>query len=849
MIPAPKKLGLRSLSHALFSNFTSPWVLIFSVTLLHTCLWGCSSRDENGRGGRLSNVAGANDPNNEVASINPSGPQIEPMTGNTNPSEPVTEAPLDPCTPEGTCPDTAAGEPQVCTIADVCGPVGIDCTPDAPEVCTNDTYCCASDCRKDGGAGVCIPGRVLPGPSACVGNAVDVGIFSPSIQCEWRDAQFGNVMTTPLVGDLPNDSGESGEIIVVGGRTAAGDSLNDDNDGRLKIINAQTCETVETVTAGPSLWPAATPAIGDLDGDGIMEIVARVKDNPVGGLAAFKWNGNNYEVMWTAAYPNPTNVTQPWDGVSIHDLDDDGQPEVLLERAVYNGQSGNLITAGPADKSKVFNGLIPVVGDLDGDGIIELIAKSQEATSLYQWVGNEWALKFDFAYEHLGGPTSTAIASHYAFADFGSGTPGAWNPQALDGIAEVIGVSDSGEVRLWTINKEDTVIAEFNSTDRGGPPNVGDFDNDGLPEIAVAGATRLRVLDLACSGTCTLNALWETESQDASSGQTGATIFDFDGDQKAELVYADECFLRVYEGNTGRVLFSSARRSPTWYESPVVADPDKDQNTELLVNSAGNVACPTPPTPGRYYDPSHDGVPCLVAEDCIPAGRCEAGLCRCGSDADCDTGLGCAATPAGGANACRAFIEGQSSDVGLTVLRDRLDRWASSRPLWNQHAYSVTNINDDGTIPRTSEWQANFAIGSSLNNYRQNRQGKAAATDLPDITGSFNEDNDTCVVRGTSILLNATVCNRGKRAVGAALPATFYEGAPEDGKILCTSFTSGQVPTGGCLRISCSLEGGSATGLITMVANDDGKGGRNVKECNTVNNTSTKTIADCEAPR
>jgi hypothetical protein len=27
----------------------------------------------------------------------------------------------------------------------------------------------------------------------------------------------------------------------------------------------------------------------------------------------------------------------------------------------------------------------------------------------------------------------------------------------------------------------------------------------------------------------------------------------------------------------------------------------------------------------------------------------------------------------------------------VRVLRDRLDRWASSRSLWNQHAYNITN--------------------------------------------------------------------------------------------------------------------------------------------------------------
>ena len=95
---------------------------------------------------------------------------------------------------------------------------------------------------------------------------------------------------------------------------------------------------------------------------------------------------------------------------------------------------------------------------------------------------------------------------------------------------------------------------------------LGDFDGDGFPEIGIAGGTFLRVFDFDCETGCsgTQWVRWARPSKDASSLQTGATIFDFDGDGSAEVVYADECFLRVYRGTDGVVLYSNYRTSGTW---------------------------------------------------------------------------------------------------------------------------------------------------------------------------------------------------------------------------------------------------------------------------------------------
>jgi hypothetical protein len=313
---------------------------------------------------------------------------------------------------------------------------------------------------------------------------------------------------------------------------------------------------------------------------------------------------------------------------------------------------------------------------------------------------------------------------------------------------------------------------------------------------------------------------------------------------------------RVYSGIDGKVVFSSYRTSATWYESPLVADIDNDQNTEIVVNSnafADGAACPSGGGGQPYVDPIHEGVTCSDDAACPGSTTCSAGLCRCSTTADCcgsadlaTCGLTCAANiGAGTGNTCRATHPGSTASLtGIRVLRDRLDRWASSRSIWNQHAYSITNVEDDGQIPMRADWTPNW-VETGLNNYRANVQGAAGFDDLPDITGRFTEA--ACVTGATKQYVQATVCNRGKRAVGANLPATFYDGS----KVLCTSYTDGPVPTGGCSLVYCAISNDVVGKTITIKVNDDGNGGQTTVECRPDNNSDSIVVDSCatQVPR
>src|SRR6185369_15548242 len=179
-------------------------------------------------------------------------------------------------------------------------------------------------CRKDGVAdGVCIPGSVPPGNTACKG-AVKIGVFSPSVQCEWPEKVVKTmpvgmpmkvkelppapyqahiqVTSSPMVANTPVDSGSAAEIVVVASNQTSGELLGNNPTyyGVIQILSGQTCELKATV-ADPAhpLRQTASPALADLDGDGNIDIVARRNDK---GVVAFRWDPGQkkYVTYWAS---------------------------------------------------------------------------------------------------------------------------------------------------------------------------------------------------------------------------------------------------------------------------------------------------------------------------------------------------------------------------------------------------------------------------------------------------------------------------------------------------------------------------------------------------------------------
>ncbi len=693
--------------------------------------------------------------------------------------------------------------------------------------CNADSYCCVMDsCQTKN---VCFPYGEGPGGSfdpECKYEHQS-SLFEASIQCEWLgDASDGvapgsnQIMSTIMVADLPFDSGGASEIVT----TTFSPSV-------IRIFNGENCELLQSITGGGN-----GIALADLDNDGKIEIIGGNR------LTAWHWDDvtGKYKQYWI------NNDLSGGIGPSIHDLNDDGYPEVITGSSVVDGRTGELLNTSSSAGSSTF----PILGDVNNDGEIELLS-----SRLWKWDRN--------ANTWIPVPNTYSLTSggaELAFADFGrENSDGSFDFTQKDGIAEIVIVStnNGGNVKLMTLKGHILMDVAIPHSDvfGGGPPNIGDFDGDDMPEIGVAGRDSYTVFDPQCtsasvSGCAGQYYLWTSVSQDHSSGVTGSSTFDFDSDGRVEVVYGDECYTRIYDGQTGEVLFSSYRTSNTLYENPTIADVDHDMSAEIIMGSDSIApSCP-------LVDPNHHGVKCAKDSDCF-SGKCVSDYCRCNSDNECNWQYDAKGTlldeyscttplapqSASDGNVCRAKHPSGIKRPGFRILRDRLDRWASSRPIWNQHAYSVTNVNDDGTVPRTSQWKQNF-LDPELNNYRQNAQGKISAGYAPDITGRLDKDTACIMDKDKRITVGGTLCNRGIKDVGSKLPATFYLGDPAENKILCTSYTDSNVVSGECRRVECEIST-EISGTITMVVNDDGKGGRTTVECDPNNNTDKIEIKEC----
>lgn len=315
--------------------------------------------------------------------------------------------------------------------------------------------------------------------------------------------------------------------------------------GVLRALDGRSGEVVVSV-ANTDLEGSSGLALGDLDGDGSLEVVGI---STTGQAIAFDSLGQ--EIWRSQAFASDVGYSA---NPTLADLDGDGTLEVLVGRAVlsYSGETLGIGTLGKGTPGSY--GATPVAADLDGDGTLEIL------------VG-------DGAYNATG-QTLWSLAESDGFVAVGD-VDG-------DGLDEVV-VSGAGQLRLQNAGGVlwEVALPGAEST-QGGPPTLADLDGDGAMEIAVSAGAALSVFD----GTGGL--LWEVETQDSSTGITALSAFDLSGDGTPELVVADEVAVRAF-GPEGQTLWAFEEHGNwTTVEYATFADIDGDGHAELMVPRSEN---------------------------------------------------------------------------------------------------------------------------------------------------------------------------------------------------------------------------------------------------------------------
>jgi len=300
-----------------------------------------------------------------------------------------------------------------------------------------------------------------------------------------------------------------------------------------------------------------------------------------------------------------------------------------------------------------------------------------------------------------------------------------------------------------------------------GPPTVADFNNDGEPEIGVAGNGVYMVVDK--NG----NPLWSRPTYDYSSGFTGSAVFDFEGDGAAEVVYADENDVWVFNGTNGEVKLQESRHSSaTCSEYPSVADIDNDGHAEIIYSS------------GQY----------------------------------------------------------SGSETGVTVIGDSNDSWRAGRAVWNQHAYYLTNVEDDGSVPTTPDinWE-------SYNTFRSGDLGAGQRGEYPDLIVEI-EDVCTEMCGEDIVVVWGRVGNQGVVAVQEDVIVDLLAVTPSGHVNLISDFVAGPIAPGKLLptfSLVANVAGIDVRALVLTVDGGNDSEGL-IVECNEDNDQDVWTDPVCQ---
>lgn len=633
------------------------------------------------------------------------------------------------CCEEGeVCED---GSCQVPCPGEWCGDAGDICC-DVDELCfgggcvtPGDDCQRTEDCSVDE---ICEPSveQCLPRDQIPVCEYVpDTDEFEPDVGCTWVSDDLderpdrGDIVATPLVANLTDDNDD--------GLTNTDDipnivfpSFDRNTQGccneptTVRILHGDcgddgTFETLASISE-PAIDNSSGMAIGDLTNDGVPELVGvtNINGRPEGTVAFRRVadDGTEWEVLWhNEGYPIWNVHTRGGAVASIADLDGDGNPEVIVGNVVLNGQTGELkwdgLEINDAEVGEIgvgnnaFLGPSGTVADITLDGNLEVIA----GNTVYDYEGNElWT--FDYPHASSGCTQGQLPCDGYtAVANFDDDP----HPHVVIVRRGDVWILDHEGELVWTVElpREDCT-RDGQPANESGPPTIADFNGDGHIEIGTAGADYYNIAKMECDvddweeeGCAERGILWKSPIDDCSSRATASSVFDFHGDDRAEVVYADEEAFRIYDGTTGEIVFEDDRHeSNTRIEMPVIADVNNDGSAGVLVASA---------------------------------------------------------------------YRNRGDRPGLWLWEDPDGEWVRTRRIWNQHAYHITNVEEDGTIPENQErnWE-----NDRLNNFRQNVE-PAGLFDAPDLVVQDLEAPNVpgiCAADG-ELVTTFTVGNEGALSV------------------------------------------------------------------------------------
>ncbi len=398
-------------------------------------------------------------------------------------------------------------------------------------------------------------------------------------------------------------------------RIAAADVNEDDvgeiyvglSDGRVYVYDGHSLAETGSFTAGGYV---AALVVADADGDGGQEVVT---------------SDNSRIYVYSPLPPFTLEWASTAYGgyrLAVGNVDFDITPEIVTSGGhgyVVDGASHAL----EWDYATGFGGLLDL-GELDSDGIAEIVGETPDGTAIAVFDAELQAPKWQFSTSH--GAAALRVTDFdgngvseilYGDAQWGSihcydGTTQRWaigNPShgitdiALgdvnrDGTVEVLwggGATSTGPDHLHVADTTTRSI-EWQSVHLDSPlsaVDTGDVDDDGRNEIVMVSSRSNGGYDdgvIHIFDAVTHNLEWRSTDLpgiETVSGVESLKVGDVDGDGRSEFViatvdYYDGLF-QIYDGQTHTLERQSPLYSSTGFTALAIGDVDNDGQTEIVV--------------------------------------------------------------------------------------------------------------------------------------------------------------------------------------------------------------------------------------------------------------------------